>query len=187
MVVDGPPFAAGIWPSEGIFLYALDAASGKKLWCNDSSGAREMDQPHGGARAKSGASAQGDLAVAGDVLLVPTGRAVPAVFDRADGNFRYLHLQTNRALGGSDVAAFDQYFVNSGTLFAAETGVVEQPLAKAPKKPAQKKTAKVVYEKADLAGQNCTFTPFIRNGSSSAVDQLLASIESGCCRQAGPG
>jgi len=31
-------FAAGIWPSEGIFLHALDAATGKPVWCNDSSG-----------------------------------------------------------------------------------------------------------------------------------------------------
>lgn len=55
-------FAAGIWPSEGIFVYALDAATGKQLWCNDSSGGLVMDQPHPGARAASGLAAQGHLA-----------------------------------------------------------------------------------------------------------------------------
>ncbi|NLF70242.1 MAG: PQQ-binding-like beta-propeller repeat protein [Candidatus Anammoximicrobium sp.] len=121
-------FGAGIWPTEGIFLYALNAATGQVVWCNDSSGGMEMDQPHGGARAVSGASAQGDLVVAGDALIVPTGRAVPAVFNRADGTFRYFHLQANRAAGGSEAAAFDQFFVNGGTLFATADGRLQQVL-----------------------------------------------------------
>ena len=79
MVVDGIVyFGAGIWPSEGIFLVAVDVATGKTLWCNDSSGSIEMDQPHPGARAKSGIAIQGALAVEGNTLWVPTGRAVPA-------------------------------------------------------------------------------------------------------------
>ncbi len=123
-------FAAGIWPSEGVFIYAVNAATGKKVWCNDSSGAIEMDQPHPGARAVSGAAAQGGLAVAGDVLLVPTGRAVPAAFGRSDGKFRYFHLNANRGAGGSDVVAFDQFFVNGGTLFAASDGSLQQILGK---------------------------------------------------------
>ncbi len=121
-------FGAGIWPSEGIYLYALDAATGKPVWCNDSSGGMEMDQPHGGARAVSGAAAQGNLVVAGDALIVPTGRAVPAVFNRADGTFRYFHLQANRGAGGSEAVAFDQSFVNGGTLFATADGTLQQVL-----------------------------------------------------------
>ena len=81
-----------------------------------------MNQPHLEARAGSGAAAQGHLAVAGDNLLMPTGRAVPAVFNLRDGKFRYFQLQDNHASGGSEVAAFDAYFVNSGCLFAADTG-----------------------------------------------------------------
>jgi outer membrane protein assembly factor BamB len=124
-------FGAGIWPSEGIFLYAIDAASGQKLWCNDSSGSLEMNQPHPGARAKSGISAQGRLVVAGDSLLVPTGRAVPAALDRKQGTLRYFHLQVNRPLGGSEVAAIDGHFFNSGTMFALDSGAVEASLGKA--------------------------------------------------------
>ena len=41
-------FAAGIWPSDGIFLYALDAETGATKWVNDSSGGIYMAQPHGG-------------------------------------------------------------------------------------------------------------------------------------------
>ncbi len=88
-------FGAGIWPTEGIFIYAIDPATGRVLWRNDSSGSIEMDQPHPTARAKSGIASQGYMAVCGDLLFVPTGRAVPAVFDRTEGELRYFHLQQN--------------------------------------------------------------------------------------------
>ena len=42
-------FAAGIWPSDGVSLYALDPASGKTLWINDTAGSIYLGQPHGGA------------------------------------------------------------------------------------------------------------------------------------------
>lgn len=114
--------AAGIWPSDGIYLYALDAASGKVLWCNDKSGSIYMGQPHGGANAHSGVSAQGYLVSTGDKLLVPTGRAVPAVFARGDGKFEYFHLQANGHKGGATAVAAGPGFVNAGTLFDTATG-----------------------------------------------------------------
>jgi len=85
-------FGAGIWPSEGIYLYAIDASTGKILWVNDSSGSLVLEQPHDGNRARSGVSIQGYLAIAGNSLVVPTGRASPAVFDGESGRFRYFHL-----------------------------------------------------------------------------------------------
>jgi len=85
-------FGAGIWTSEGIFLYAIDALTGKVLWVNDTSGGLILEQPHGGNLAMSGVSIQGYLSVAGDSLVVPTGRATPALHDRKTGNFRYFHL-----------------------------------------------------------------------------------------------
>ncbi len=115
-------FAAGIWPSEGIYVYAVDAATGNVLWCNDTSGAIYMPQPHGGANADSGISAQGYLAICGEFLLVPTGRAAPAVLSRADGKLRYFHLQANHANGGASVAATDSLFFNGGHVFEADTG-----------------------------------------------------------------
>ncbi len=123
-------FGAGIWPTEGIYLYALDAATGKKLWVNDSSGSIEMNQPHGGARAKSGVAAQGHFVAAGDTLLVPTGRAVPAAFDRTTGEFRYFHLQVNTKTGGSEATIIDSHFFNGGTMFALTNGASEVTLRK---------------------------------------------------------
>ena len=116
-------FGAGIWPSEGIFIYAIDPTNGKVLWCNDSSGGIEMDQPHPTARAKSGIAAQGYLAAFENSLLIPTGRAVPAVFDRADGKLLYFHLQQNQYVGGSDVVAADGHFFNGGDIYTLSNGV----------------------------------------------------------------
>ncbi len=124
-VLDGVAyFAAGIWPSEGIYLYAVDVESGKVLWCNESSGSLYLPQPHGGANAKSGVSAQGHLAVAGDLLLVPTGRAVPAAFRRSDGKFLYFHLQKygNKKGGGSALASRENHFFSGGFPFHAKSG-----------------------------------------------------------------
>jgi len=121
-------FAAGIWPTEGIFVYALDAESGELVWQNDSAGRIHMGQPHGGAEAESGVSAQGYLVVAGDVLLVPTGRAVPAAFRRRDGRFKYFHLQANGRWGGSEVTAAGDLFLNGGLAFDVTTGSVWKSL-----------------------------------------------------------
>lgn len=115
-------FAAGIWPSEGIFIYALDAESGKVLWCNDQSGNLWTAQPHPGANAASGVSAQGYLALSGDKLLVPTGRAVPAVFDRKTGELLYFHLQKNTHVGGADIVAGADWFLNGEAVFDLATG-----------------------------------------------------------------
>ncbi len=115
-------FGAGIWPSEGIYLYALEAATGKVVWVNDTSGSIPMAQPHGGAFADSGVSAQGYLVVSSDQLLVPTGRAVPAAFDRVTGKFRYFHLQANGHRGGSTTLAAGPRFVNAGWTYDTPTG-----------------------------------------------------------------
>ncbi len=111
VVVDGVVyFAAGIWPSEGIYVYAVDVASGKVLWCNDDSGTIEMPKPRGGT-AHSGIAAQGHLAVGGDTLIVPTGRGAPAAFDRRTGKLLYFRHAENKANGGSDLAVIGPFCV----------------------------------------------------------------------------
>jgi len=115
-------FAAGIWQSDGVFIHALDAETGKPKWTNDKSAQLEMPQPHGGANAKSGVSAQGYLLADNDQLYVPTGRAVPAVFDRKTGELNYYHLQKNQQRGGSFAVLADQFLFNGGCLFDKKTG-----------------------------------------------------------------
>ncbi|MDA0840622.1 MAG: PQQ-binding-like beta-propeller repeat protein [Planctomycetota bacterium] len=91
---------AGMWPSEGILVYALDAKTGKEIWCNDTSGGKFMLYPHGGSLAIGGVAPQGYLLASDDKLLVPTGRSVPAAFDRQTGRLHYYRIGENRANGG---------------------------------------------------------------------------------------
>jgi outer membrane protein assembly factor BamB len=115
-------FAAGMWPSEGIYLYALSPTDGDVLWVNDDSGEMRMPQPHGGAVAESGVSAQGHLVAEGNRLLMPTGRAVPACFDRTDGTFQYFHLQGYGQNGGSATMALGAVFFNGGVAYSMVDG-----------------------------------------------------------------
>jgi outer membrane protein assembly factor BamB len=121
-------FGAGIWQSEGIYLVAIDAESGRELWRNDQAGKIYMPQPHGGANAESGVSAQGYFVATEKELLVPTGRAVPAVFTREGGGFKYYHLQANGHVGGTLTVAAGVAFYNGGTAFNLGSGLSEGKL-----------------------------------------------------------
>ena len=115
-------YAAGIWPSEGIFLHALDAASGTVRWTNDQAGGLTMPQPHGGAKAASGVAAQGYLLATADQLFVPTGRAVPAAFRRGDGQLQHYRLQDNGSIGGARALLADRFVINGGCFLETATG-----------------------------------------------------------------
>jgi outer membrane protein assembly factor BamB len=107
-------FAASIWPFMGTFIYSLEAATGRVLWVNDSTGAQFIKQPHS-APSFAGVAPQGALAATRDVLLVPGGRSVPAAFDRQTGAFLHFQISTvGKGNGGSFVAASDtEYFVHT--------------------------------------------------------------------------
>ncbi len=103
-------FAASIWPFMGTFIYALDAESGEIQWLNDSTGAQYIKQPHS-APAFAGVAPQGALVATESELIVPGGRTVPAVLDRATGELRYFELNAGgKGTGGSFVAATDDFF-----------------------------------------------------------------------------
>lgn len=120
-------FGAGLWQSNGIFLLAIDAESGRQLWCNEDAGKIYMPQPHGGANAESGVSAQGYLVATANELIVPTGLTVPAIFERENGRFRYYHLQANGHVGGTLTVAGDCFY-NGGVAFNLGTGLLESKL-----------------------------------------------------------
>jgi outer membrane protein assembly factor BamB len=120
-------FAAGVWPSDGMYLHALDAGTGKAVWQNDKTGQLEMGQPHGGAMAKSGVSSQGYLLADAERLIVPAGRSVPAVFNRKNGELLYYQLQKNQHRGGAQTMITDQVFSNGGCFFDLATGELNTP------------------------------------------------------------
>ncbi len=115
-------FAAGIWPSNGVYLHALDAATGRVVWTNDHTGRLEMPQPHGGANALSGVAPQGYLLATQERLFVPTGRAVPAAFRRHGGALEYYRLQQNGSMGGSRALVADRFVVNGGCFLQRDSG-----------------------------------------------------------------
>jgi outer membrane protein assembly factor BamB len=123
VVADGTVyFAAGVWPFMGIFIHALDARTGEVVWSNDGDGSTYMKQPHQ-ADSFGGVAPQGALAVAGDRLLVPGGRSVPACLDRKTGRLLHYRLADNSKIGGgSNVQPGNGLFLNGGVAFDLATG-----------------------------------------------------------------
>ncbi|MCX5661128.1 MAG: PQQ-binding-like beta-propeller repeat protein [Planctomycetota bacterium] len=95
-------FAAGMWPAEGVFLWALDAATGKVIWCNDTAGAGDVRVVgHVIEPSLSGITPQGAIAATADRLVVPMGRGAPATFDRATGKLLKFHPGDTNGFGGT--------------------------------------------------------------------------------------
>ena len=82
VLVDGDAayFGAGIFPAEGVFLYACRVEDGKEIWRNDTCG----ESP------QSRVSPQGYLLASSTTLYAPMGRVSPAAFDRRDGRLKQL-------------------------------------------------------------------------------------------------
>jgi PQQ-like domain/Malectin domain len=97
-------FAAGVWPFEGVFLYALDARTGDIVWLNDQMGYVYGQHPHA-AEAFGGLTPQGYLVVSGDDLFVPCGSALPARFDKTTGHLESFALPKQGRYPGGWFAA----------------------------------------------------------------------------------
>ena len=76
-------FAAGVFPYEGLYVCALDAADGSVIWKNDTVGDRAHELEFGGI------SPHGYMLASRDVVYVPSARSMPAAFDRRTGRFLY--------------------------------------------------------------------------------------------------
>jgi hypothetical protein len=115
-------FAAGVWPFMGVFLHALDARTGEPRWCNSGDGSTYIKQPHQ-TDAFAGLAPQGGLVLAGDRLLVPGGRSIPACYDRVTGKrLHYRLADVSKLGGGPDVAAARDVYFNGGGAFDLVTG-----------------------------------------------------------------
>lgn len=121
-------FAAGVWPFEGVFIYALDAETGAVKWVNDRLGFIYGQHPHA-AEALGGITPQGYLVIAGEELIVPCGTAFPARINKQTGELIEFELpKPGRTPGG--------WFAAAGK--AARRGETKLPPSKStPPKPAQ--------------------------------------------------
>jgi len=78
-------FCAGVFPTEGMYVCAVRAKDGELIWRNDTIGDHSHELQYGGI------SPQGYLLASENRLYVPSGRAMPAVFDRRDGRFLFYY------------------------------------------------------------------------------------------------
>lgn len=83
-------FGAGVFPAEGVFMYAVDAETGREIWRNDATG----ESP------QSWVSPQGYLLASSTTLYAPMGRMSPAALDRANGKLKLLPY-FGKAVGGT--------------------------------------------------------------------------------------
>ncbi len=114
LVDDGVVYVtAGMWPSEGVYLHALEAATGRPIWCNDTSCYDYVEYPHAPSVSFGGPAPQGYLLLGRQTLVVPTGRCAPAGFDAKTG--KLLHFWANSPNRGGTWAtlAHDHIFVSA--------------------------------------------------------------------------
>ena len=84
-------FAAGVWPFEGVFVYAMNIADGSVVWRNDRMGYLFGQQPHN-TQAIGGLAPQGYLLINGDEVVVPCSTAYPARLNRLTGELIEFQL-----------------------------------------------------------------------------------------------
>ena len=83
-------FGAGIWPTMGVFVRAVDARAGKVIWTNGDSHAIEGLRIDHNYSHEGGISPQGHLLITKDLVVVPNGRSMPARIDRRTGKLKYF-------------------------------------------------------------------------------------------------
>lgn len=114
VLVDGGVayFCAGFFPSEGVYVCALDALTGRTVWIND----RVQVSDAG----RASIAPQGYLLCSKDTLFVPSSRGMPWAFERNGGKLRWGDLvYSPKGAGGGTVggtyALLDGAFIYSGS------------------------------------------------------------------------
>jgi len=93
LVADGTAyFGAGLFPHEEVYLYAVDAADGHIVWRRD-------NISHGDA-GRNDLSPQGYLLATDELLILPSGRSLPAVIDRKTGELVHKRNTSRNEVGG---------------------------------------------------------------------------------------
>jgi outer membrane protein assembly factor BamB len=118
VLVDGGTayFGAGVFPHENIFLYAVEATTGKIVWKNDA-----ISQADAG---RNDLSPQGYMLATKEILFVPSGRGLSSAFDRATGEVWNRTTAPWRGIGGTQALLADDqlYSVGEHQILAAEQG-----------------------------------------------------------------
>ncbi len=107
-------FTAGIWPFMGIFVHAVDAATGESVWTNSGYATTWTVQPHN-SPAFASLVPRGHLAATERGLVVPGGRTDPGRFDLATGEFLGFDFG-GKSAGSHHVTARGDWLFVTGTM-----------------------------------------------------------------------
>lgn len=88
-------FGAGIFPHEDVYLHAVDARTGEVVWTRDDISENDA--------ARDDLSPQGYLLASKAQIFVPSGRSMPATFDRKDGVLLHKKTYSWRSTAGGVV------------------------------------------------------------------------------------
>jgi len=88
-------FGAGIFPHEDVYLHAVDAKTGEVVWTRDDISENDA--------ARDDLSPQGYLLASKTQIFVPSGRSMPATFDRKDGVLLHKKTYSWRSTAGGVV------------------------------------------------------------------------------------
>lgn len=102
-------FGAGVFPHENIFLLAVNAETGKEIWKIDN-----LSQDSAG---RNDLSPQGYSLANKEILVVPSGRSLPAVFDIASGELLHKKRHSWRTDAGGVVGG-TQALLSDGQIYA---------------------------------------------------------------------
>ena len=99
-------FGAGVFPHETVYLYAVDAETGTVVWKNDT-----ISQRNAG---RDDLTPQGYLLATDEQLFVPSGRTLPAAFDRRTGKFQHKQKGGGKQVGGVEAMLDDDDILSVG-------------------------------------------------------------------------
>lgn len=103
-------FGAGIFPHDDVFLHAVKSADGSLVWKQDNVSSLDAG--------RNDLSPQGYLLASDDYLIVPSGRSLPAVFDRATGRLLHKREFGFRSTAGGVVGSV-QALLADGQIYSA--------------------------------------------------------------------
>ncbi len=112
-------FGAGVLPHENVYLFAVNRHDGSIIWCNDTISSQDAG--------RNPLSPQGYLLCSSERLIVPSGRSLPAAFDKLDGHELYQPSLSWRTTAGGEVGgtkavlADDQIYASGPHHFLALT------------------------------------------------------------------
>ncbi|QDT42524.1 Serine/threonine-protein kinase AfsK [Gimesia alba] len=113
-------FGAGIWPSMGTYLSAVEIETGKRKWINQRIQFLKNVRIDHNYLHEAGLSPQGYCLIADEKLIVPNGRSMPARIDPETGKMHY-YVQGYRNGDSRVMAAGDVLLVgHSGVVNLAD-------------------------------------------------------------------